>query len=484
MDQREEKRRQDLQLLDRYMSTVSPLGDWRNPVLYTPIMTKLVQNMYDAKASQPNKLSYYNDIIDSFNNVGKHQAMASSKLAALSPNGVDVVRTLVNDTINTRVNTTLSFLNENLRREFVQSEYMVTGSTLNGQASERELYGSGITQDGITQILSNLTSLDQYAEAVDNMVKKVLPKIIPMAEILKQNNPEMFEIFRILLASAEGLGTVLSVLKGLHDGAVAIHQPSMNAVVNSGVAVATDVVAPINTNRSFADAFNDMKNIAAAMAPLGNHVPNRILEVLQMSSNESDINDLVNILNNNAIPLTNHNKVALAVSTAYACQTQNSALATAPNNIALAALYISKLYADKKSGSDAQTDLIARGFSEISGTQFVSMAGYRLGLKEAIIFDMNAGNNFATNALGHLVQSPEIQTFSRMMLSREVTGSPQLTKQALMTHLKSATAYNSTPTAVDVDEFMKSRHYSGNVAVPAARQEIITAILEAIKYVK
>ena len=70
--------------------------------------------------------------------------------------------------------------------------------------------------------------------------------------------------------------------------------------------------------------------------------------------------------------------------------------------------------------------------------------------------------------------------FGRLMLSKQVTGQPQMTKQALLQHIKTASPYNNNPTTVDVDEFMKSRHYPGNSAAPAVRQEILQAVISAI----
>ena len=76
MEKRFNDLQNNLQQLDNYMATVSPIGDWRNPVLDTPLMSRFVTNLYNVKASQSNKLAFYSDIIDSFSDIQKHQALS------------------------------------------------------------------------------------------------------------------------------------------------------------------------------------------------------------------------------------------------------------------------------------------------------------------------------------------------------------------------------------------------------------------------
>lgn len=470
----------NLQQLDNYMLTVSPMGDWRNPVLDTPLMSRFVTNLYNAKASQANKLSFYNDIIESFSDLNKHNAMAKEKMQGLPPQVVDIAKELVNDTINTRSESTLAFLNENLRKEFVQAEYLVTGQQPNGQqVAERELVTTGISADGICQILSNLTSLELYVSNMDNLIKRVLPNILPMAVALKQNNPNFYAVFRQLLAATEGLGVALSVLKGLHDGCLNIQPVAAVNNMVSGVTI-SDTVTPVSTQKSFVDIQNDIENIANTMKPFGAHVPDRVKKVLSTSATENDIEDIKSIILNAATPVVNAEKFALSVSTAFATQAAPQIVAQAPKHICVAMFYISKLHADKRSGTNAQTQDIAFGFKDITGLEIQVIPGYRMSLSQAVFFDMQTGNANAVMSLGQLVQAPEMVNFGRLMLSKQITGQPQLTKQALLQHVKTASPYNNQVTTVDVDEFMKSRHYPGNSATPAVRQEILQAVISAI----
>ena len=482
MEKRFNDLQNNLQQLDNYMATVSPIGDWRNPVLDTPLMSRFVTNLYNVKASQSNKLAFYSDIIDSFSDIQKHQAITKEKMQGLPPQIVDIAKELVNDTINTRSESTLAFLNENLRKEFVQAEYLVTGQQPNGQqVAERELVTTGITADGICQILSNLTSIDMYVNSVNELIKRVLPNVLPMAATLKQNDPNMYNVFRQLLAATEGLSVVLSVIKGLHDGCVNI-QPVANVGNMASGVVISDVVTPISNQKSFVDIQNDINHIAEVMKPFGQHVPDRVRKVLSTSANENDIEDIKNVIINTATPVSSMNaeKFALAVSTAFAVQSAPQIVVQAPKNICVAMLYISKLHADKRSGSNAQTQDIAFGFKDITGLEIQVVPGYRMSLAQAVFFDMQTGNSNAVTSLGALIQSPEMVNFGRLMLSKQVTGQPQMTKQALLQHIKTASPYNNNPTTVDVDEFMKSRHYPGNSAAPAVRQEILQAVISAI----
>ena len=128
----------NLRDLDIYMSTVSPLGDWRNPVLDMPLMTKYVNGLYRNGGSVQNKLAFYNDIVDSFTNVNKRNSIANDRLRGMG-NMIGVIQDLVNDTINTRSTSTFAFLNESLRKELVQGEYRSIGKNLQNVATLKNL---------------------------------------------------------------------------------------------------------------------------------------------------------------------------------------------------------------------------------------------------------------------------------------------------------------------------------------------------------
>lgn len=466
--------------LENYMRTVSPVGDWRNPVLDTPLMSKFVTNMYDPKNSQPNKLSYFYDIIDSFSNPTKQMNISTQRFKGLPPQYVEITKQLTNDTINFRSDSTLAFLNENLRKEFVQAEYQVTGTNLNGQAAERELSTTPISADGITQILSNLTSLDLFAQSLSGIVDSVLPDVLPMAAILQSANPDLFGKFRKLLSAVESLGVVFSVLKGLHDGAIMIKPVSTVSNVQ-GITVDQSVIGSAPLAKTMADVNNDIINIANSLSVFGQHVPARVKQVLETSATSGDVEDLKSIILNlpNLVSTENSEKFALAISTSFASAGSSNIPKTAPNILA-AMLYVSKIHADKVTNTNAQTQDVAQGFNHITGIPLSVNANYRCDLSEAIMYDMISGNANATNAFGVISSSPEISSFARTMLSRQVSGYPQLTKQALMNHVKSASPMSTNITTIDVDEFMKSRHYVGNSSAPACRQDIISSVIKAI----
>lgn len=475
----------NLERLDNYMAVVSPIGDWRNPALDTPLMTRFVSNFYNPRSSQANKLAFYRDILESFTNPDKQRTVGNERMNNIPYQVQDVVKDLVNDTINIRSQNTFSFLNENLRREFVQAEYMATGTNLgNSQASERELSSVGITPEGIVQILSNLTSLELYSSALDGIAKDILPELVPLATMLKNTNPKQYQIVRELVAAAEGLGVLLSVLKGLHDGAMTIQPANLSSnLAVQGLGINTDVVghAP---ERSFQDIQADINNIAKTMAPFGQQAPARVTQVLQNCGNDNDIQDIKNIITNGIMKIRNPEKHALGVSTLFAINNAPEILTKAPKNIAAAMMYISKLYADKVNvGGNAQTASIAKGFTAITDLPLQVVDNYRYSLPQAILYDMVTGNGHGTTSLGMLMRTPELCNFARMMLSKEISGHPQLTKQALISHVKTASAFNTTPSANDVDEFMKSRHYICN-ASPAMKQELVAAILKACESIK
>lgn len=490
-------------LLENYWGSVCPLGDWRNPVVDTPLMTQFVQTIYNTRSNNT-KRDYYFDIIDSFSSPAKKDKMLTDRFKQI-PN-IKELEILVNDTINIHADNTLSFCNENLRREFVQAEYGVTRTPVNGPAvCELDLANSGITADGLVGILTNIKSIEMYSEVMNGINKSVVPHVATMFSILNQANPQLGIAFRKLLAAAEGTGVLTSILRGLHEGATAV-KPVINVTGDGpieGLTVA-DMGQDAEQKSTLADMISNVNIISGiagkfAAATSGKLTPEmctqRIKDILMSSADDTDIDDLKVILQNSVMSIKNYEKYAMVISTLMVLpkvigpNAMSAIMSNDQNRASLVALlYISKLLADKQTNGNAGVKDILTGLSVIEEIDLSAPitnqadAQYHMSLADAIYFDMTDKNPHATEAFGKLMKSNEVIRFAKHMLSRIQTPIPYLTKVDLIKQVQSTSPMKRDISHVDVDEFLKMRQFiSGPNTPPAYRQEIIDSVIQACK---
>lgn len=487
----EQETMNNLRNLDIYMSTVSPLGDWKNPVLDMPLMTKYVNGLYRNGSSVQNKLAFYNDIIDSFTNVSKRNAIANDRLRGMG-NMLGTIQDLVNDTINTRSNSTFAFLNESLRKELVQGEYRAIGKNLQNEekAVELDLASSGVTPDALVSVLANLTTVDFYIQSLKNINDAILPNLTHLAETVRRVNPNYYTNLRQLLAATEGLGVCLATLKGLHDAAKGlINSGRVNAVnINSGIQGlgVSNVIGEVSTVRSLGDIQRDVNEIAERFRPFGNNIPDRVKQVLNMAG-ENDIIDIKNIILGVGTKPLNPEKIALALSTTFSLQNMPQILQQAPKNILLAWMYVAKIHGDSKLNRNCQTGDIAKALGHITGLDITATDGYRINLTQAIAYDLVSENCLATMSVGILDNMPKIQEFASRLLSKTYNGRPALSKAGLMNKVAAVSPYSKRPTMPDVDGYLNSfgfydeNYQTGNIS--QQRQKLITSIIDAMEMV-
>ncbi len=465
--------------LEGYWGQCIPLGDWKNINSDMPLMTTFVHNFYNAKASQNNKLAFYNGILESFADPNKEAQITKNRFAGIGPQAVGVIKELVNDTINIRNKSSVAFVNEELRKEFVTSINQVAGAQQNGAIAERDIAGLISNPAALVQILSNTTVIDMLKGANENLVKELIPNILPIASTLKQLNPAFYETFRKMLSVVETFGILSTILTNVHTAAKAIQPASVvSNTPGVGIGLIPAQTAPTNTVQN---AIADINNIANTMAPFGNDVPNRIKYILERATPE-DIYDIKNIIANTQLPLKNISKYALAVSAAYATTASNQIFGQAPRNIGIAMLYISKVWADIMTKTDAQTGDIGEGFKHITGLPMTITNGYRLSMAQAISYDMSVINYTATDCLAKLTNIPELSNFARHCLSKTSAGVAQLSKGALMEFMKSRGSVNATISLNDIDAYLQTIHYPSN-GNDRFRQDLLTAILDAINMI-
>lgn len=481
----------NLRDLDIYMSTVSPLGDWRNPVLDMPLMTKYVNGLYRNGGSVQNKLAFYNDIVDSFTNVNKRNSIANDRLRGMG-NMIGVIQDLVNDTINTRSTSTFAFLNESLRKELVQGEYRSIGKNLQNEekAVELDLSAMGVNPDALVSMLANLNTVDLYLQSLKNINDGLLPNITHLAETVKRINPNYYTNLRQLLAATEGLGVCLVTLKALHDAAKGlVDSGRVNATaVNTGIQGlgVSSVITPMTSVRSLEDIQRDVNNIAEIFKPFGNNIPDRIRQVLNKAG-ENDITDIKNIILKVGTKPMNPEKVALALSTTFSLQNTPQLLQQAPKNILLAWMYVAKVHADAHMNRNCQTGDIAKGLSHITGLNIQATDGYRINLTQAIAYDLVSENCLATMSVGILDNMPKIQEFATKLLSKTYNGRPALTKTGLMNKVAAVSPYSKRPTMPDVDGYLNSfgfydeNYQTGNMS--QQRQKLVTSIIDAMEMI-
>ena len=473
-------------LVERHWEQSSPMGDWKNINDDMPMMTRFVSNYYNAKASVGNKLAYYNDIMSSFADMNKMNGIATDRLRSLPPQVVDIVKELTYDTINTRGNNSMTCFKEELRREFVQSQYMATGRSVpvGDQIAEFDLGVSGVTPQQLIQMISNMTSLTPFKRLFKGVDEDVMRDVLKMSVLLKSADPTIYNTFRKLLQVLESAEIFVEILENLQRGAQSLAaSQSVGAAVGS-VGVNTSIIQDSESaGGSIAEQQQDILNIANVMAPFGQQVPNRVTEVLMKYSNPVDLQDIKNILGNTVIDMKNPSKYAIALSTTFGMTEPPQILSTCPKNISSAMFYIAKIFADSKSGGNADTGLTAMAFTHITGLPVKVIDKYRYGLREAILCDMVTNSANATNVLGRMTQMQDLVKFSNEMLSRKRSNTPILTKANLLNYIKSVSAMqvNSQLSINDIDNFMKT-HMCILPETPF-KQQLANEIIEVIKMI-
>ena len=469
--------------LERYWEANTPLGDWKNAMSDMPLMTSFVHNFYNSKASANTKLSFYTDILRSFSNPGLEAQVTTDRFRGLGPLGVGIVKELVNDTINIRTDSSNTFKNEELRKEFVTSIWAAAGDTPNGPIFEKEIANSISNPNDLVGVIANMSVFGMFKDTNDQILKDMLTSVLPIASLLKQNNLELYQAFRKMLSAIEGYGVLLSVMNNIYNAALAMKPISVNNNVGmSGVSIDLDTPKQDNSLQSI---IGDMEGITQVLAPFGQNVvditPN--IRAVLGTATKDEIVDIKNIINNSQIDIKNPARFASAVSATFAIEKTVPILQAAPANIATAMMYVSKIHADNTTQSDADTGQIGEGFRNITGADVVVSPGRRIGLTEAIAYDMVTNNYLATDSLGKLTNTPELCKFARICLNRGVNGVQPLNKENLLNYNRSLGTIGLPNLSIqDIESYLQQIQYPSNGNV-AFRQQLLTSICDALKMI-
>lgn len=463
--------------LQQYWTTVVPIGDWRSYDDDMPLMTKFVQGMFSTKNSKNDKLSYISDIVTSMRDRKKFELMLSERGKMMPPNMQELIKVLTDDTVNIFNDTTYSFMNEELRKEFVQGQYFATGRQLEPteSATELNLKESNIDPTTVVRIISNLKAMELIHSTMKVTRDDILPHILSMAAKLQSNQDE-FIAFRKMLAMVECAGMLQTVLNSLYETSIKAvpytNQPAAVAGVEVKVGVETGAD---NGDIPIRNIEADVNAISNTFKPFGNQVPARVHEVLTRVGGINHINDLKSIIQMNQTPICYSDTYLKALSCAYGFEQVPESIKQGALNHTLALAYVSKLYADTRLGKNTESEDIARGMSDILGANVVSKANYRITLAQAISYDMKVRNANATMALAKVQDIKELYNFAQRFLSSNYSSTPILSIESLTQHLESSSAYSSSLSYVDIDNFLKAKKYD-NDSVPMFRKNLIESI--------
>lgn len=468
--------------IEKYWAHSTSLGDWRRMGETTPIMTSLVTRYYNVKASKPDKMSYFTDIMMSMSDNNRLHGIATDAMRSLPPEGVNAVKILVNDTINIHSDTSMAFVNNELRREFMEAQYKVTGTVVPENEFIQELSMDGFTSDNIATVLASLEIMPILSSALNGCKESVigaLPQLLALAQSMAGENPRLAIAVRQMAGIVEAAGVLKSILAPLVEAA----QTLGNGVASGkqGVKIGMDI-SEENKDESLAEINGKLTQVTQVLSGYSQPAGNNVFNALTTSARAGELDDMIGIINMSQVPIKYPEKYLIALSTAYGLTTVPQSISNQPRNNTVALFYLSKIIADSRCGGNADSSMVANVASELIHDKVESGQNVRIGLVEAIQYDMTAKNGNATLSLAKLMGARELATFAQTFLANNNGITPILTVDSLMSYIKSVVSSNASRVTVsDVEGFLMNNGYVAlKNAVPAFKNDLVQSIVKAI----